>query len=263
MATGTGTGTGRPTLLTVTGRDVLFAHWRVDPAAVAAAVPDPLAVDTFDGSAWVSALALENDSVAPGSTPLPDGLRGGFPQLNVRTYVTLDGDPGVYFFSLYSGRLTPATVARRTFGLPFRHARMRLTRRGEEVTFGSRCDGDPPAVFRARYRPDGASYGARPGSVEAFCVERSRYYLPASDGRRPALVPSVGAAPGGTYVGTIDRDPWRLRPVDVRVRRDTLFEAAGLPAPTGDPVCQYSPGFEMGVEAPVVRRPDAGSGSSP
>ncbi|WP_380679220.1 hypothetical protein [Salinigranum sp. GCM10025319] len=35
--------------------------------------------------------------------------------------------------------------------------------------------------------------------------------------------------------------------MNVRIRRNTLSEAAGLPAPTSDPVVQYSPGFEMRV----------------
>jgi uncharacterized protein YqjF (DUF2071 family) len=56
-----------PPLFTVVGADVLFAHWRVDPDAVAAALPPDPTVDTFDGSAWVSALALENRSVSPDS----------------------------------------------------------------------------------------------------------------------------------------------------------------------------------------------------
>lgn len=41
-----------PPRFTVVGADVLFAHWRVDPAAVDAVIPDDLTVDTFDGSAW-------------------------------------------------------------------------------------------------------------------------------------------------------------------------------------------------------------------
>lgn len=236
--------------LTVTVRDALFVHWPVDPDALAARVPDPLAPETFDGSAWVSAVALEN-RVGPGDGPLPAALGGRFPQLNLRTYVAVDGEPGVYFFALDSGRRLPAAVGRRLFGLPFRHARVRLARRDGALVFRSRRRGTPPARFAARYRPTGETSRADPGTLAAFCVERDRYYLPADEDPRPVTprAPPVdrAAGAGGVRVGTIERDPWPLRPVDATVRRNSLFAAADLPAPTDDPVVWYSPGVEMGV----------------
>jgi hypothetical protein len=239
------------TLLTVTGRDVLFAHWPVDPDALATVLPEPLSVQSFDGSARVSALALENASVAPGRGRLP-GVERPFPQLNVRTYVTHDGEPGVYFLALYSGRRTAAAAGRRGFGLPFEPARMRLARRGDDVV-ASRREGDPPAIFQARYRPTGDPSPADPGTVEEFCVERFRYFVPGPE--RPRLGIGAGA---GLLVGEITHEPWQLQPVTATIRTNTLFEAAGLPAPTGDPVLGYSPGFEMGVEAPATESPEPG-----
>lgn len=234
---------------------MLFAHWRLDPEAVAAVLPDPLAVDTFDGSAWVSALALENRSVSPGSLRLPTALERGVPQLNLRTYVTLDGDDGVYFLSLDTGLRAAALAGRGVFGLPFDHARMRLTRRGDRITFRSRRSGGStsPAVFQARYRPEGERYRAAPGSLAAFCIEHYRYFLPAADADGAAALRTVGAEQAGTVVGRIDRDPWDLRPVSATIRENTLFEAAGLPTPTAEPVFHYSPGFEMGVLAEEVQ----------
>lgn len=246
-----------PPLLTVTGRDVLFAHWPVDPAAVRRLLPDALAVETFDGSAWVSVLALGNPSVAPGSGTVPAPPGGGFPQLNVRTYARCGDASGVYFLSLDSGRRLPASAGRFAFGLPFHRARMRMTRRGETVTFRSRRTGtDPPAAFGARYRPSGEAYRVAPESesLEAFCVERTRYLLPASeDARAPAAA--------GVRVGSVERDPWTLRPAEVSIRHNTLFEAAGLPAPESDPVVAYSPGFEMTVH-PTETAPNPGTGDT-
>jgi uncharacterized protein YqjF (DUF2071 family) len=235
-----------PPVLTVTGRDVLFAHWPLDPAVVESRVPDELDVETFDGSAWVSALAIEVRGFGPGPIRLPRRLEWGLPQLVFRTYVTLGGQPGVYFLSLDTGARLPATVGRRAFGIPLHRASMRITRRDETVTFRSRRDGDPPAVFRARYRPTGEPYRAEPESFEAFGIERFRYFLPATEDRRVG----VGRRTDGRVrVGELDRKPWDLRRVDATVRGNTLFEAAGLPAPTADPSVHYSPGFEMRVES--------------
>ncbi|WP_049935853.1 YqjF family protein [Haloplanus natans] len=235
-----------PPVLTVTGRDVLFAHWALDPAAVEPHVPDGLDVETFDGSAWVSVLALENRGFGPGPMAPPSWLRRGVPQLNLRTYVTMGGQSGVYFLSLDTGDRLAAWAGRRGFGIPFHRARMRLSRRGDEVSVRSRREGDPPAAFRARYRPTGRTYRAESDTIEEFCIERFRYFLPADEDRR------FGAGGGGGgRVGELDREPWDLRPAAATIRENTLFEAAGIPAPTGDPVVQYSPGFTMRVE-PLV-----------
>jgi uncharacterized protein YqjF (DUF2071 family) len=232
-----------PTVLTVSGRDVLFAHWPVDHAAVDRLIPDVLDVATFDGSAWVSALALENRGVGPGSVRLPRRLERGVPQLNLRTYVTAGGRSGVYFLSLDTGSRAAAAAGRRAFGLPFRHARTRTTRRNGSISFRSRR-ADSSAVFQARYHPVGEAYRAAPGSIESFCVEEFHYLVPESEDRRPG----APSGDGRVRIGTIDREPWTLRPVEATIRRNTLFEAAGLPAPDTDPVVQYAPAFEMGVE---------------
>lgn len=235
-------------LLTVSGRDVLFAHWPVDRETLDPLVPDPLELEIYRGSAWVGVLALETQSVGPGSLDLPAGVGRTVPQLNLRTYVTVDSEPGVYFLSLDSASAGAATVGRRVFGLPFHGARMRMTRRGDDVTFRSRRTGDDgrTALFQARYRPRGELYRAPPDSVESACIEHYRYYLPASENRRLGVGTAVGSR--DVVVGTIDRNPWELRRADATIRRNTLFETAGLPALESDPVVHYSPGFEMRLE---------------
>ena len=247
---------GMAPLLTVAGRDVLFAHWPVDDEALAERLPAPLVPATFDGTGWVSVLALENDGVGLGSRVRRSAVRGGFPQLNLRTYVTPRGggdDVGVYFLSLDTGRWAAAVAARRSFGLPFHHASMRLTRHDGRLTFRSQRRGvDTPAVFQARYRPTGAAFRVEPGSLEAFCVEQFRYYVPAAEDHR--AVSGANGRDGGVRVGRVTHDPWSLQPVTATIRTNTLFEAAGLPTPTAEPATHYSPGFEMGVERLETRQ---------
>jgi hypothetical protein len=213
-------------------------------------------------------LALANGPAGPGRTTVPTAF-DGTPQLNLRTYVkpagSADADEngdrnededeevGVYFLSLDNGRRLAAAAGRRLFGLPVHHASMRVTRRDDEVTFRSRRRGRPMAVFQARYRPTGETYWAEPQTLEAFCVEQFRYYVPASEDRRPGALQS-GRTDDRVRVGTVDHEPWELRAVDATLRTNTLFEAAGLPTPTTDPVVHYSPGFEMGVEPVETRR---------
>jgi hypothetical protein len=44
-------------LLSVRARDVLFAHWPVDPSQLRPHVPDPLSIATFEGSRLAAAVA--------------------------------------------------------------------------------------------------------------------------------------------------------------------------------------------------------------
>jgi uncharacterized protein DUF2071 len=79
--------------------DLLFAHWRVDADAVRRLVPSGLRVDEHDGSAWLSVTPFVLCAFRlRGTLPLP--VVSSFPEINVRTYVTAGGKPGIWFFSL-------------------------------------------------------------------------------------------------------------------------------------------------------------------
>lgn len=109
-----------------TWRDVSFAHWPVDPDRLRRLVPRGLAIDEFDGTAWVSLVGFEmQDLRIPGLPPIPTTHR--FPEFNVRTYVTGRHGPGVWFFSLDTPNRLPTVVARLAFALPYCIAGVRST----------------------------------------------------------------------------------------------------------------------------------------
>ena len=54
---------------------------------------------------------------------LPCPVSHVFPELNVRTYVTYQGKPGVYFFSLDASNLLAVWAARAVYHLPYFHSR--------------------------------------------------------------------------------------------------------------------------------------------
>jgi uncharacterized protein len=79
--------------------DLLFAHWRVDAEAVRKLVPPGLSVDEHDGIAWLGVTPFEITGFRfRGTLPFPVVSR--FPEINVRTYVTAEDKPGIWFFSL-------------------------------------------------------------------------------------------------------------------------------------------------------------------
>jgi uncharacterized protein YqjF (DUF2071 family) len=230
--------------LRLVGRDVLFVHWPVPTDAVREVVPAPLAVDTVDGTAWLSVLAHEVSETTLG----PFLLSRPFVQVNLRTYVRFDGDPGVYFLSLDAGNRVAALAGRRLFGLPFHPARGSVRRR--DGTFVLRCRravrGSPNARFDARYRPTGEPTEVDPDSTTGRLVERHRYFVPGGDAPRlPRAVAGRGRQRegSGVLVGEVTREPWRLAPVETRVRTNTLFDAAGVDAPETEATVEYSPGY--------------------
>jgi hypothetical protein len=251
--------------LRLVGRDVLFVHWPVPVDAVREVVPEALTVDTVEGSAWLSVLAHEVSETTLASLP----VSRPFVQVNVRTYVRFDGDPGVYFLSLDTGNRAAAVAARRLFGLPFRPARGSVRRR-DDGTVTLRCQRaarrQPQARFDARYRPTGEPRSGSgsangetvsgeptevdPDSTTGRLVERHRYFVPGAEASR--LSRTVGGTErvreeSGVLVGEVTRDPWRLAPVDASLRTNTLFDAAGLDPPDAEPALEYSPRYESRV----------------
>src|SRR5688500_17381600 len=107
----------RPWIMTMTWHDLLFAHWRVDGDTLRALVPSALPLDLFDGEAWLAIVPFRMTQVSGRGLPdLP--FVSAFCELNVRTYVVVDGKPGVFFFSLDAASAIAVWGARTFFHLP-------------------------------------------------------------------------------------------------------------------------------------------------
>src|SRR5215207_9571838 len=146
----------RPWLMGQTWNDLLFAHWRVDRAALEALIPSPLVLDLYEGDAWLGVTPFcLSGARARGTPPLPWLSR--FPELNVRTYVEYGGRPGIYFFSLDAARAAAVVAARRGYRLPYFHAEMTVDQEESAVSYEStRTDSSgPPAKLRSCYGPSG------------------------------------------------------------------------------------------------------------
>jgi uncharacterized protein YqjF (DUF2071 family) len=232
------------------GRDVCFCHWPIDPDVLRPRVPDALSIDTFDGRAWVSALAIRNVRATARGVP---AKRSG-PGLIVRTYVTHGDDRGVFFLAVDADDRPGTFVGGRVLGLPISRTRIDAERRRNTFTFRSRRRGvgysASPTRFRARYRPIGASFRPEPGSLEAFLTDRSRFFVASdrrSQGRRSG---ERRSGKERLRVGEISRTDWRLREARATVEAGGLFGESGLDAPSAEPHCYYSEGFRIDTGRP-------------
>jgi uncharacterized protein YqjF (DUF2071 family) len=145
-----------------------------------------------------------------------------FLETNTRTYVTMDGKPGIYFISLDAASRLAVVGARRSHLLPYFHARM-SARRTEQVDYRTtRLSRDgPPAELSVRYRADGPRFEARPGSLEYFLAER--YCLYTLGAERQVLR------------ADIHHPPWPLQPAVAEIERNTMGEQVGQPL-DGEPL---------------------------
>src|SRR4051812_11749009 len=100
-----------------TWESLLFAHWRVEPEELRPHVPEEIPIDTFDGSAWIGVTPFIASDVRPRLTPPMPGV-SRFPEINVRTYATIDGKPGIWFFSLDTPNPLVNEAARRGYRVP-------------------------------------------------------------------------------------------------------------------------------------------------
>jgi len=199
--------------------DLAFLHWRVDAGELGRLVGPTVELDTFDGDAWLGVTPfLLTDFRLRGLPPLPRVSR--FPELNVRTYVTREGMPGVWFFTLDAASTLAVEAAKRVFKLPYHRAQMRCERVGEHVQYES---ARPGAAFSGRYRGTGELHRAEQGSLEAWLTER--YCLYTEDGGRP-------------YRAQIHHPPWDLQRGEARIDLNTM---SPLPLGGDEPHALFSP----------------------
>jgi uncharacterized protein YqjF (DUF2071 family) len=211
-----------PWLFRMRWLDLLFAHWPVDPDALARLLPAGLDLDLFHGEAWLGIVPFTMDDVAPRGIPAIPRL-SRFPELNVRTYVRHRGSPGVYFLSLDAASRPTVEGARLVFHLPYFRARMESIRTADEVAYRSRRTDrrGPAAGFRATYQATGPARPAEAGSLEDWLTRRMRLFSADRHGR--------------IVRAEIDHPDWSIRSAQADIADNTMAAAHGLRLPDRAP----------------------------
>jgi uncharacterized protein YqjF (DUF2071 family) len=223
--------------------NLLFAHWPVSPDVLRPLVPPRLALDLFEGTGgWVSVTPFYLSRLRPWGFPAAPWI-SEFPELNVRTYVTLEDKPGVYFFSLDAGSQLAVYAARSLFHLAYYEAAMTLHEaRDGTIFYHSRRThaGAAAADFSARYRPTGSGAPAAPGTLDHWLVERYCLYAVEHE--------------TSVYRAEIHHRPWLLQPADARIELNTMGTAAGIPLEGPPSRVTFSSRLDVVVWAPEPAR---------
>ena len=225
-------------IMTQTWHDLLFAHWPIDAAHLATKIPSPLELDLFQGQAWLGIVPFRMTNVtARGVAPWP--WVSAFPELNVRTYVRVRDQPGVYFFSLDAGNPLAVCAARTLFQLPYYWAHMTLVAADNghrTIRYSSRRRASD-AELVASYRPDGPAFQARAGTIEHFLTERYCLYTVDRHARASRL--------------EIHHPPWRLQPATAVCRVNTMTDRLGIRLPSSAPLLHFATRQDVVAWRPV------------
>ncbi|HST77430.1 MAG TPA: DUF2071 domain-containing protein, partial [Verrucomicrobiae bacterium] len=202
----------RPWIMVQKWHDLLFAHWPLPPDHIRPLVPRELVLDLRDGHAWVGVIPFWMSGIRARATPAIPRL-STTPELNVRTYVTYRGIPGVYFWSLDCASRLAVWGARTFYHLPYLNASMSVQNAGQSFSYRctrlenprttqrSKASGDSPvgpaesvgdyrerpaefvgdhhesrAEFRATSRPVGPARQREKTTLEHFLTERYCLY---------------------------------------------------------------------------------------
>jgi uncharacterized protein len=202
-----------------TWRRLTFLHWPYSPHLIRGLIPAGLLLDTFDGAAWVGLVPFEIYDF-PG---IPH-----FPETNLRTYVVgPDGTRAVWFFSLEAARLAAVVGARVGYHLPYFWAKMRVRAENGVIYYRSRrhWPHDSSATTDIAIQPGAPYHSSDLTGLDHFLTARFRLYSTFRGQLRHA---------------DIEHPPWPLAHAKAIDLHQTLFAAAGLPAPSGAPLVHYA-----------------------
>lgn len=214
-----------PWVMSQTWELLLFAHWECDLKLLRKLVPAPLDLDLHHGHAWVGVTPFHLRDLRVRPFPvLP--IASDFLEVNLRTYVTYKGKPGVYFFSLDAESELAVFAARLAVRLPYHAAEMQAEARDGTVRFRSMRDDGSETGIDLTYAASGPKAIPQPGSLDHFLTERYALYVVNDDAQVTRC--------------EIDHEPWQLQAATADIRLNTLGVPHALPLMSDAPRLLYS-----------------------
>lgn len=220
-------------------RSVAFLHWPYDPAVIAGLLPDGVEVDTFGGSAWVGLTPFEMEA---GVLPLVPRPSVATAEVNIRTYVRVGGEQGLWFLSLELDKRAVAMSLRTILQLPYRTARISVDRTEGRADYSLRRegpDGDGATLDLAISTGESVAED-EVDDLQVFLLARWRAFT---------------RAYGKLLTVPVEHRSWPVRRAEIRQLEGDLITSIGLPPPEGEPHVAFSDGVHarLGAPRPVLR----------
>jgi len=185
--------------------NLAFLHWEIDYQDLRKQIPRALDIDLYEGKAWIAIVPFDMRGVTLRHCPTFDPI-SNFPEINVRTYVTCNGKPGVWFFSLDVPSKFTVWAARTFFHLPYRYGEVNVQKKGDAIHYSSKVGDDR---FQARYKAHShENFGKE--SFEIWATERYCLYCQ--------------SAKGHLYRTEVQHQKWPLQNAEIDIRRNNLLD---------------------------------------
>lgn len=204
--------------------NVIFLHWQVQEDELERLVPSNITVDTFGGNSWVSLVAFTMEKIKPGLLP-PIAAISDFHEINVRTYVTKNNKPGVYFLSIEAEKLLSVFIAKHLSGLPYTKAVIK--RSNDECQMYASMNIEKQFQFDISFKI-GAEIDS-PAALDRWLTERYCLYFDKSS---------------HTFRYEIHHKPWKLFDVEI-IKLETEYTIGDINLSRKPDLAHFSDGVKV------------------
>ncbi|MBC7538472.1 MAG: DUF2071 domain-containing protein [Bacteriovorax sp.] len=195
-------------------RHVFFIHYKIDPKLIESLVPYKL--DLYEGEAVISVVPFFMERIRFPFLPAIPKISSLW-ELNLRTYVEVNGIKGIYFFTLETDSFLGNFIANNFFHLPYQFSKIKARIKNNHYEF---CHNRAGLSFEL---------GATIFTDE---IKSSQFDLWATE--RYSLFTSYK---GMTYQGIVNHEPWHLVSASIENLKNNFTQLA---VPGSPVVCDVS-----------------------
>jgi hypothetical protein len=216
--------------------DLSMLHWRLPEDATTrleSQLPSGVELDRFDGEAWVTVVPFRMSKIRPRFLPwLP--FVSDFPELNLRTYVTVNGKAGVWFLSLDTPSRSAVYIGCNWYSLPYYRSSQKIKYDSQSQHFQSNR---ATSKLDVKVQRESEYTTAAESTIEEFLFER--YCL-------------VSSHRGQIHVVDVEHAPWQFATASCSIQENTITSelACGLDLeidPTTPDFCHITPGVSTRI----------------
>ncbi|WP_010651685.1 YqjF family protein [Oceanobacillus massiliensis] len=210
-------------------RNVSFMHWAVQPKHLRPFIPDRLTIDTYHSQAWIGILVFDMESIHFRGLPKLS-LTPRFSEVNVRTYVTYNGVPGIYFLSIDVDNWASSKIAKRWYRLPYHDAAIANEPALHTYHYESIRRKQTYLKAEGSVTPISEIYHSEKKSLDYWLTERYRLYT---------------AQKSALYEADIHHKPWPLQKAEANISRNSHLSRLKIDVNPFSPTVVH---FSQGVD---------------
>ena len=204
--------------------DVLFLHWKVEESELQKLTPTNILIDKFEGETWVSIVAFTMKKTRLRNLPSISFI-SNFDEVNVRTYLTQDHKPGVFFLNIEAQKKSSTFIARQLSGLPYEKAEIE---RGEDKNIKYFTLNNKNKNFRLEAKFEVGQELSNKSVLDKWLTERYCLYLQTNNVE---------------YKYEIQHQPWKLFQIEI-IELTTDYKFGNIDLNRKPDIVHYSNGVK-------------------